>query len=51
MFYPGAFYVGIYGIVDSHFEILATCVRQRVEVKHEEVPFTLQGNGYAEVRG
>ena len=27
-----------------------TCVRQRVEVRHEEVPFTLQGNGYAEVR-
>ena len=46
----GAFYVGIYGIVDSHFEILMTCVRQRVEVRHEEVPFTLQGNGYAEVR-
>ena len=50
MFYPGAFYIGIYGIVDSHFEIIASCIRQRVAVRHEEVPFTLQGNGYAEVR-
>ena len=48
MFYPGAFYIGIYGIVDSHFEITASYVRHRAQVQHQA---QMMGSGYADVRG
>ena len=46
LFYPGAFFVGVYGIYDSTFEICATLTRQRVQVRHATA---LEGTGYAEV--
>ena len=33
LFYPGPFYVGVYGICDSQFEICASFVRQRVQAR------------------
>ena len=48
LFYPGAFYVGVYGIVDSHFEITASYVRHRAQVQHQA---QMMGSGYADVRG
>ena len=48
LFYPGAFYVGVYGIVDSHFEITASYVRHRAQVQHQT---QMMGSGYADVRG
>ena len=47
MFFPGPFYLGVYGIYDSEFVVCATFVRQRVKVRHAT---TLEGDGFSEIK-
>jgi len=48
LFYPGYFYIGVYGAKESTFDLTANTVRERVHV-HDSIRNT-EGNGYKDLR-